>query len=116
MASFFISHLSFNNVSIRSDSWDSENDFVKIQNDKLLAACCAFRHYRLCNDLDVDPKYPLMFVYGKFDPIDRNQYNAEDWFMLLTGINNWSECHLPEKYEFDTTYEVETNISEASYN
>lgn len=71
-------------------------------------------YYKMCTDLKVDPKYPLLLIYGVFEPIDISQYNAKEWFQLFTGVNNWNKCKLPGTYEFNKTTEIITNIDAQS--
>jgi len=73
-------------------------------------------YYKLCEDLKVDPVCPMLLFYGKYEPIDITRYNPKDWFMIFTGINNWSKCKMVELYEFGKGFEILTNIPEASYN
>lgn len=71
-------------------------------------------YYKMCRDLNVDSKYPLLLIYGVFEPIDITQYHAKDWVLLFTGAHNWSKCQLPEAYEFNKTKEIITNIDAQS--
>lgn len=71
-------------------------------------------YYKMCTDLKVDPKYPLLLIYGVFEPIDITQYHAKEWVLLFTGAHNWCKCKLPETYEYNKMKEIITNIDAQS--
>lgn len=74
-----------------------------------------FDDYKICRDLNIaNEQYPLLLSYGIFEPIDIEKYNAEDWFKLYMGFDNWHNDKLPEKFEFDKIHAIETNIPEES--
>ncbi len=69
----------------------------------------------IMKSIDVDPKVPLILLYGVFDPIDIKSYNAKAWWQLCLGYSNWSKSNIPEKYTLGTEINIQTGIQPESY-
>lgn len=66
----------------------------------------------IMNCINVEPKTPLILLYGIFDHVD--WYNAKDWWKLCLGYHNWSKADIPEKYTLGRQINIKTGIGPES--
>lgn len=67
------------------------------------------------DSLGIDGEYPLVCLYGIYDPLDQENYSAKEWVILILGINNWcDECKLPLPYNYNQDIAIKTGIPKES--
>lgn len=72
-----------------------------------------YQHF--ITELDFNPQIPLIVVCGVFDPIDKEQYNATEWWRLCLGYEKWGEVIYPEKIKYNQPIKLPTSIDSGSY-
>lgn len=66
---------------------------------------------RFITELDIDAQYPLVAIFGRYEPINLDSYLPKDWFMVVTGLCNWHEKNLKgNSYTFNEFLEIKSNI------
>ncbi len=72
-----------------------------------------YRHF--ATSLKFNPEIPLIMVCGVFDPIDKEQYIATEWWRLCIGYEKWGDVIYPEEIKYDQPIELQTSIDAGSY-
>lgn len=72
-----------------------------------------YQHF--ATSLNFNPQTPLIIICGIFDPIDKDQYIATEWWRLCLGYEKWGEVNYPEFIKYNQTINLPTSIDTGSY-
>ncbi len=54
-------------------------------------------------------------ICGVFNPIDKDQYNATEWWRLCLGYEKWGEAICPKDIRYNQSIKLPTSIDSESY-
>jgi hypothetical protein len=96
--------------------------FVKIRENKLRAYLTGFQ--KICHELEIDPVYPLIIVFGLFQPRDNDRF-LQELNLRRNWIDNTVMLGMPDNivqgttrstpYEFDKLLWIETPLGTDSW-
>lgn len=72
-------------------------------------------HQHFATSLKFNPQIPLIIICGVFNPIDKDEYNATEWWRLCIGYEKWGEVTYPEEIKYDQSIRLPTAIDSGSY-
>jgi hypothetical protein len=72
-----------------------------------------YQHF--ATNLNFNPQIPLIIICGAFDPIDKDQYCATEWWRLCIGYEKWGEVIYPELIKYNQPINLPTSIDPGSY-
>ena len=72
-------------------------------------------YHHFATSLNLNPQIPLIVICGVFCPIDKDQYNATEWWRLCMGYEKWGEVVYPEVIKYNQSINLPTAIDTGSY-